>query len=84
MSATLTERQRAALVRLDSSGSGRASTYWVSTTSSTKATYAALGQLERRGFVSCDRGGYWPLWSITDAGRAALSSSPLIVSGETE
>lgn len=65
----VTRYQTELLIRLGNSGSGRACTAWVARYSTaTKRAYANLRILETRGLVACDRGGYWPLWSITDAG----------------
>lgn len=74
--ARLTNRQRLLLERLTGvSPSGWACTYWCSAAvESTGAAYRNLRILQGRGLVERDASkGYWPLWRITDAGRAALA-----------
>lgn len=69
----LTTAQEHVLKRA-ASASGRASTYWLSGgTIDTKVAYRACRQLQAKGLLSRDPHGYWPLWSITDAGRSALA-----------
>lgn len=73
----LTERQQIILKRASEAGSGRASTYWLSGGQiEGPAAYAACRQLQRRGLLSRDHGGYWPLWRITDEGRFAIAEAP--------
>lgn len=90
--ARITQLQHAILVRANSAH-GRASTWWMSGQIETKTTYRGCRQLLAKGLLSRDVGGYWPLWTITDAGRQALaalqspSTTPevggLAVSGKT-
>lgn len=80
----LTEAQRTALARCREASAGGtgggATSYWLThgTNLTTRQMTATLRGLERRGLVSDDkktrRGGYWPYWRLTDAGRAAISA----------
>ena len=73
MGEKLTDLQRAILSRAITSHPD-ASTWWLSGQIETKVTFRGCRQLHSKGFLRRGKSGRVATWTITDAGRSALST----------
>lgn len=74
MGEKLSDLQRAILSRAITSHAD-ASTWWLSGQIETKVTFRGCRQLHAKGLLRRGKSGRVATWTITDAGRAALSTT---------